>query len=246
MNSNAFINGSLSLARRVCEDQGAPRCAQYISYIQDGFNILFLVVARWQGGIGVSPTNQEEAGSPVRRAAAAIDGSFLDDLAQGLQEHGFGYSHLENVHIPDLKLETRDGEPALTARVIIKNLTHADEGHDTALNFYDNGGAMLHLPGPGQSLGNSTLAKRFDGEGFKISFTTRQKSLLTTDHQHEMSEALARDWYSVAAFYQADEYIGLVKTEHTANFYFRIIPELQGFGLNYESVDVCGGMAGFL
>ncbi|KAI8228646.1 hypothetical protein K4K54_002083 [Colletotrichum sp. SAR 10_86] len=32
--------------------------------------------------------------------------------------------------------------------------------------------------------------------------------------------------------------------DHTANFYYRIIPELNSFGLNYESVDICGGMAG--
>lgn len=42
------------------------------------------------------------------------------------------------------------------------------------------------------------------------------------------------------------DYIGLVKTDHQANFYFRIIPETKGFGLNYESVNVCGQLAQFL
>jgi hypothetical protein len=36
------------------------------------------------------------------------------------------------------------------------------------------------------------------------------------------------------------DYIGLLKTSHSANFYFGIIPGLKGFGLNYESVYVCG------
>lgn len=40
--------------------------------------------------------------------------------------------------------------------------------------------------------------------------------------------------------------IGFVDTGHDSNFYHRTIPEIANFGLNYESVDVCGGMAGFL
>lgn len=43
-----------------------------------------------------------------------------------------------------------------------------------------------------------------------------------------------------------DDFIGFAKTDHNANFYYRVIPRLRGFGLNYESVDVCVGMAGFL
>jgi hypothetical protein len=41
-------------------------------------------------------------------------------------------------------------------------------------------------------------------------------------------------------------YIVLWKADHSANFYFRIIPESNNFGMIYESVDVCGEMAGLL
>jgi hypothetical protein len=34
-----------------------------------------------------------------------------------------------------------------------------------------------------------------------------------------------------------------VKDGHKADFYYRIIPEVLGSGLNCETVDVCGGMA---
>jgi hypothetical protein len=42
------------------------------------------------------------------------------------------------------------------------------------------------------------------------------------------------------------DFIGLAQDGYNANFYYRIIPEVRGFGLNYESVDVCGGMGDFL
>lgn len=38
----------------------------------------------------------------------------------------------------------------------------------------------------------------------------------------------------------------LAGTVHTANFYYRIIPETRSFGLNCESVYICGCMAGYL
>jgi hypothetical protein len=42
------------------------------------------------------------------------------------------------------------------------------------------------------------------------------------------------------------EYIGFVADKEKANFYFRFIPEFREFGMNFESVDVCGQMADML
>jgi len=61
-----------------------------------------------------------------------------------------------------------------------------------------------------------------------------------------MSAHLANDWADYADNQNIDEYIGFVETSPTAKFYFRIIPELQGFGLGYEDVNVCGGMGKYL
>ncbi|KAB8074912.1 hypothetical protein BDV29DRAFT_201131 [Aspergillus leporis] len=83
--------------------------------------------------------------------------------------------------------------------------------------------------GPIEMASNATLTKRGSGNtpGFKVSYTTRMESKLT--HTHHLSN-----------------YIVLWKAGHSANFYFRIIPESNNFGMIYESVDVCGGMAGLL
>ncbi|KAF7596958.1 hypothetical protein BBP40_011324 [Aspergillus hancockii] len=109
-----------------------------------------------------------------------------------------------------------------------------------------NGHILLPTDGVGQ---NATLTKRTSGRapGFKVSYTTWMESKLTHAHRVDMANALASDWASRAnGNDRLSNYIGLWKTDHSANFYFRIIPESSNFGMNYESVDVCGGMAGLL
>jgi hypothetical protein len=61
-----------------------------------------------------------------------------------------------------------------------------------------------------------------------------------------MSAFGAAAWAVTSDTYAMTDYIGFAETDHSANFYYRIIPESNGFGLNYESVDICGGMASFL
>lgn len=133
-------------------------------------------------------------------------------------------------------------------RAVVRDIKNGAFTHDVAFNHYSNGGTVLHLGGANETLAAnpSDLSKRtgFGHEGFKISFTTRQPTALTKSQQDDMANSIARDRsYRVFA---ASDYIGLVKDGHKADFYYRIIPEVRGFGLNYESVDVCGGMAGLL
>jgi hypothetical protein len=72
------------------------------------------------------------------------------------------------------------------------------------------------------------------------------KSLLTSAHQVQAAQANAQAWVNYANQGSMEDYFGLQKTDHNTNYYFRIIPENNGYGENYESVDVCGGMAQFL
>lgn len=61
-----------------------------------------------------------------------------------------------------------------------------------------------------------------------------------------MSGFAAAAWAATSKIYDMTDFIGFAETGYSANFYYRIIPEVRGFGLNYESVDVCGQMGGFL
>lgn len=257
--SFAFVNGGSYLAAKVCHDEGNERCERYAGYIRDGYNLIFGLTGHNHGAaaqahdtdaFNVEPGNTKRDDSPAEADAYASLVSILDD-------YNFGFDSIEAVDLSNANIEKRDAsEPEMISRSIVRNFrTGNGTAADVALNLFSNGAATLDLAGDVGRLAaygddNSTEAgsieKRFDGAGFKIAFTTRKKSLLTQAHQNDMSTAIANQWASRADGTDMDEYFGLVKTDHDANFYYRVISELRSFGLNYESVDVCGGMAEFL
>lgn len=250
----AFVNGAASLAKRICDDEGAPNCARYIGYIQDGLNLIFIYQAYAHGAVAEGNNGQQ---------GSQQDGSVKRDVAAWdtiLKDGGYNFDTVEHIDITNLSPSKRsddenddDANPILTHRSIIRNLTcsNSSTASDVAFNHFSNGAINMDFAG---DLGNlpstihptNNLEKRYDGAGFKISWTSRIHSQLTRSHQNSMSYAIAKDWANRAVHTDEGDYMGLVKTGHTANFYFRIIPETKGFGLNYESVNVCGGMAGFL
>lgn len=146
-------------------------------------------------------------------------------------------------------LHRRDDEPRLLARIKLNGVpTHDGGKQHVTINHFEGNNTVLHLPFMDLSSSefNGTHAKRDEGAGFKISYTTRKPSLLTKDHRIEMAARGAEAWASYTHTYRMTDLIGFAATGHEANFYYRIIPEVRGFGLNYESVDVCGGMAQLL
>lgn len=113
---------------------------------------------------------------------------------------------------------------------------------DMVVNHFEDGNTLFRLPVSPATGGQ--LQKRGGHYGFKISYTTRQRSLLTDAHKKEVARAGAAYWASSAETdHHMGSYMGLAKLDHKANFYYRIIPETVDFGLNYESVDICGGLA---
>jgi hypothetical protein len=61
-----------------------------------------------------------------------------------------------------------------------------------------------------------------------------------------MSAFTAASWAATSKTYDMTDFIGFAEEGYQANFYYRIIPEIRGFGLNYESVDICGQMGDYL
>ena len=250
----AFINSAAGLAQQICEDQGAPGCAQYIGYIQHGLNLIFILATHAHGAVGEGRSGEQSSveNGDVKRAAPIE----LSGFGFALSDGGYSFDSVEHVDVATLKLDKRDdSDPVLTHRSIFRSLTGEEAGSpssDVAFNYFDNGDVIMDYAGdmgtlaPDGQVETSGLQKRYAGAGFKISWTSRKRSLLTRAHQNQMSYEIARDWADKAAFLGEGDYIGLVKTDHSANFYFRIIPETKGFGLNYESVNVCGQLAPFL
>ncbi|KAJ5088932.1 hypothetical protein N7532_007616 [Penicillium argentinense] len=237
----------------VCEQEKAVQCVKYVGYVQHGLDGLFLVMGFMHGSIGLNKNDYQQSfgdGAVKRDLSSSPDWNLLDQV---LRSEGWKFDSMEQINVSNVTVTKRDSDPSLVHRTIARNVAVDDQGNssDISFNFFDNGDFNLHVAGDSNSLPSGTkkssnINRRFSGAGFKIAATTRVRSKLTRAHQTKMSYFIAQDWASDTYKMSMSDYVGLVKTDHTANFYFRIIPEIKGFGLNYESVNVCGQLGQFL
>lgn len=243
------------MAKDICNDQDAPNCVKYIGYVQRAMNLIIVVAPHLKGGVGATlgSPDTHDVSSPAKRDTLSSS-TFGNSLHQALHDDGWKYDVIEHVDVSKIGLRKRHDEPELVHRFIARNLVYNDQANtsDVAFNYFDNGDLNLHFAGdfgtlPSNPTQNATIQRRGNsGAGFKVATTTRTQSKLTRSHQDSMANAIAESWQFNAAYHKMSDYIGLVKTSHHANFYFRIIPETKGFGLNYESVNICGELKGFL
>ncbi|GKZ89287.1 hypothetical protein AnigIFM59636_011014 [Aspergillus niger] len=236
------------LARQVCEYAGGSRCEEISYIISDGLLLAYVAAAHYSGAI--------PEGLPGKRDVD-VSQDYFQLWETMLSSNGdISYDYLTPLSNASntLPLVRRQDQPLPIHRIQITGFAHNNSPkHDIIANHYENGDTVLQLPLAGGVPGaNDTegldLRKRFDNPGFKIAFTTRGRSQLTQAHQKSMALAGAATWavYADNANHKMDDFIGFAETDHAANFYYRIIPELRGFGTNYETVDICGGMASYL
>ncbi|KAF6819955.1 hypothetical protein CSOJ01_01023 [Colletotrichum sojae] len=238
-----FMSIGSDLAETVCRPAGGINCEDWARAIRLGFYLIYAISSRTDGAIPETGMKRDE------------DGGYSDAMRNFWENALIGDSlTAESVEVipfdaEDAALEKRDdGDPKLLSRIRCSGLVDNETGkkHEIIVNHSESNNTVLHLPGLDQeALASRDLSKRVGAAGFKISCTTRVQSLLTRSHQQEMSGFVASAWAIAAANYRLGHYIGFAKTDHHANFYYRI-PELYGFGLNYESVDICGGLASLL
>lgn len=245
------------MARRVCNDIQDPQCEMAIGWVQEGMNLIW-TAANVLGSAGVNGQAQTvDISGNVRRSLPATD--FGSEMEEVLRKSGYSFAAAESVDVSGPQFNKRGSVPRLTHRSIFRELSYRNGScADVALNHFDNGDLILdhagglHTFGTGNDDNTLGLKKRFDGAGFKIAFSGRSGGdIVTPEHRDQISDAIAHDWAYSALNTDMNEYFGLVKHGgisdiYQATFYFRIIPETQGFGLDYESVDACGGMGDFL
>lgn len=242
-NRVAFVTFGPEAAKYICRaiTHGDPTCDDWAQGIRYALGLIFAIFGKDGAEPAVRP------GEPVRRINAR---SYMDIATTALKNSSLEFASIEaDDNLPSVEKRSLD-EPSLVERFLIRGLYHADLGNDATniwVNHYSNGDNILQIaPEDGQHNGNSTPTRRWDKPGFKIAYTTRNKSPLNEQDALKMARHISMKWQGMAIGNDISDFIGFVETGHTANFYFRIIPEHKGYGLNYESVDICGGMAGML
>ncbi|KAE8342106.1 hypothetical protein BDV24DRAFT_150612 [Aspergillus arachidicola] len=239
----AFVTFGPEAAKYICRTitHGDPTCDDWAQGIRYALGLIFAIFGKDGAEPAVRP------GEPVRRINAR---SYLDIATTALKESSLQFASIEaDDNLPSIEKRSSD-EPSLVERFLIRGLYHSDLGNEATniwVNHYSNGDNILQIaPEDGQQDGNSTITRRWDKPGFKIAYTTRKKSPLNEQDALKMAKHISMKWQGMAIGNDISDFIGFVETGHTANFYFRIIPEHKGYGLNYESVDICGGMTGML
>ncbi|KZL66149.1 hypothetical protein CT0861_11227, partial [Colletotrichum tofieldiae] len=221
------------LAAAVCRLRGGQNCEDWALVIKLGFTMIYAMSDNTNGAVPEKRDGELDYTDTMR---ALWEQKFIDS--------GLTYDSIEVLPFdPEAAaLDKRNGEPKLLGRIYFSGIVDdAGNKHEIIANHFEGNNTVLNLPGLNQAtLASRDLSKRVDGAGFKISYTTRGHSLLTRSHQQEMSAMFASSWAIHSEMDSMDDFIGFAETDRHANFYFRIIPELRGFGLNYESVDICG------
>ncbi|KAL4791641.1 hypothetical protein BDV19DRAFT_392855 [Aspergillus venezuelensis] len=235
-----YIVAVTRLAQQVCELAGGNRSSEISFVISNALSLAYGAAAHHSGAIPEGlPSKREVEDYPYQWDIIL---STLEDVS---------YEILTALSVSDssetVPLARRQDEPLPTQRLQINGFALAGSPkHEIIANYYDNGATILHLSLPdGGSGANGTEGSALTT---KISFSTKARTKLTQAHQKFMALAGAATWavYANNSGHKMDDFIGFAETGHAANFYYRIIPEVRGFGTNYESVDVCGGMASYL
>ncbi|KAI0124158.1 hypothetical protein BJ170DRAFT_735867 [Xylariales sp. AK1849] len=238
-----YITAGSGLAHGVCALTDYDKCDGLVTVIQGALSLIYAAAAHYSGA-------QPDTSGIATARDLDVHAAALEWWQNATAAHELSYDALDTLpfDIADEALNRRDGDPRLLTRIQISGLLNNVTGtkQDIIVNGFDGGDTVLHLP-VGQST-NKSISTRVNRPGFKIAYTTRERSKLTRAHQDEMSIYAAEMWadYADIKSYNMDDFIGFAETGHSANFYYRIIPEEKGFGLNYESVNICGGMAKYL
>ncbi|KAK1768975.1 hypothetical protein QBC33DRAFT_534344 [Phialemonium atrogriseum] len=248
-----FITLGTGLTRSVCSYVHGQDCGDLAYIIQAGLGLVYVAAGYFSGAVDVT--------LPIRRdidngGDTGIHAEYRDWLHDAIDaSSGLSFDDITSLPFdPALAaLAKRDtADPDLVTRVQITGLrvsngTSTTPAQDVVVNLFADNTTVLHLPViSSSSYPTDGLGKRVNSPGFKISFTTRIPSKLSYTHMQEMALVGAMDWGSAAGQYPMNEWIGLAKTNHDANFYYRIIPETFSMDYSYESVDICGQMGVYL
>ncbi|PLB51190.1 hypothetical protein P170DRAFT_493435 [Aspergillus steynii IBT 23096] len=232
----AFVTFGPAAVKYTCRaiTHGDPSCDDWAEGIRYALGLIFAIFGKDGAEAAVRPDD------PVRRTNTR---SYLDIATSALKESSLQFTSIEaDENLPSVQKRSLD-EPDLVERFLIRGLYHADLGNDATniwVNHYNNGDNTLKIATEdGQQDGNSTLTRRWDKPGFKIAYTMRKTSPLKEQDSLKMARHIGLKWKSMALGNDISDFIGFVETGHTASFYFRIIPENKGYGLNYENVNVC-------
>ncbi|KAJ5090740.1 hypothetical protein N7532_009424 [Penicillium argentinense] len=250
-----FATGATKVAKSICQRHDNKECALWVDDIKDVFDLIFALTAAVSGGVANLPEGTPSLNlNPVDAPGAAdVKRSFagshmLTSTGDALRQHGWTLDSIEDIPISKGSNQARDDIPALIAHHRLKNMRNVNgtKAHDYELHHFADGSSHTFVP---FTSGNATLTKRHDGAGVKVVFARTGVAVSKDEYAgapaaiasawDEHAEAGSSDWYGMAERSMAN---GAQK----AVIYWRTILEADGYGENYERLDGCGKMGGYV
>ncbi|CAG8172770.1 unnamed protein product [Penicillium salamii] len=237
--ANIFVTKTSNFIKGVCTRHESKGCAVWVDDVTEGFQLIFDVGYVYKyGSVAVDASNAYMSSRSLPSDDAS---SSVEDM---LKLSGYSYDSVEIITFPSDGITTRDNEPALISRHILKNVKHREskKSHDYTIHQFADGNTHFHIPFENSGNTTSSKAKRHNGSGVKISFKHEKLSLVASSDSRSASAAIASRWQEHAEAGHSDVF-GFVEQQNKALFYYRTTVEGDGFGDNYESVDACGDMS---
>jgi hypothetical protein len=248
-----FTGSVGTFTRSVCQilnerrgQNGNANCNNYAAAVSSAVLSIFSFI-----DIIKDNAHYEGSKAAAKRATDNSNATFADLVIASLAFQGLEYERLTTLPLPAISRRTA-GQRSLQGHVLIKGVKYGDMAFDATQADFGNGDGHIFIT-PSDTNTSGTLQKRLDsaehnGAGFKLSYSTRVHSGLDKGKMVELSNRISDSWNYQANNRNMGEWFGLTKLaeKHQAIFYLRIIPEVRSYGDNYENVDVCGQMAGFI
>lgn len=225
-------------------------CAQYGIAVGVVVGTVILAVTEIRGTTGTTTSQRRD------------DDKQSMSLAELMQKHyeASPYMTFDRIEVetPPIVRQTLSNDTAssldshyLTDTIHILGVRHPDLNvtFDHVLKSYADGTGFLRMsPTASNSTYAPPLSKRHDGPGFKYNWRR-----FSYDGNHlgdpdlswlpQYGAAVGNDWASRADDLTMSEYFVVGGVKDLATFGLRIIPEIDGFGEDYEDVNACGDLS---
>lgn len=239
----AYTVGSGGIAYNVCillTGRGVTpirpdECAPVAGLIAAGTTVIYTAVQNSKQGTETAGQRRSENESTL---AALLRAHLANDTIESIHDMPISGTAGQR------RLHSNSTSARVIDRVSILGMEHLHGRADVLVTTYDDDtGIVWGTPSPNATV----MAKRHDGPGFKINYRTISYSgnvLGTPDFGNlyrDLANGIANNWATRADNDKIDEFVGTtgVTDPKVLTFGFRIIPETNGFGEEYESVDLC-------
>ncbi|KAJ5731376.1 uncharacterized protein N7483_005884 [Penicillium malachiteum] len=216
-----FLDTSSLIIKKIYKKTEAEDCVYWAEEVKEIMDILqgLSATKKGYGAVAAYLATHSAIHWDRRSFSNESDSDAPEDLGDVLRSIGYEYDAIHNTTSPS--------------------------GRDYVLLGFEDGTGQLHVSSTG--FGNTTASyqKRTSAAGVKVAFKLGSARVTSSSARDASALAIATKFLSYAKEGYANM-LGFVEKENVGALFFRTIFELDGFGLNYESLTICGSMASYI